>query len=133
MKQNYRVYFEDTDAGGIMYHANYLKFAERGRTEALIALGIDQFHLKETRGLIFVIARIEIDYKRPAILGDMITVETTLKSMGRSSLCMEQHLTRDSETLSLLQVTVVLIDQAGKPQKLPDDIGTALQTLIKQD
>jgi acyl-CoA thioester hydrolase len=75
-----RIYFEDTDAGGVVYHANYLRFAERARTEALRAMGLPHSEMMEKHGIIFVVRRVALDYQRPARLDDWLTVETMRQS-----------------------------------------------------
>jgi len=114
-----RVYYEDTDAHGIVYHANYLKFAERGRTEYLRATGFDHHEIKEKYNLLLVIRHIEIDYLAPARLDDMIELCTKVLSRGRTSIVMEQVFTRDGKTIAKMKVTVVGVTPEGKPLLLP--------------
>ncbi|NCM98295.1 MAG: YbgC/FadM family acyl-CoA thioesterase, partial [Rhodobacterales bacterium] len=95
-----RVYYEDTDFAGVVYYANYLKFIERGRTEALRALGVDQGRLKAEQGLAFVVTRVEIDYRRPAAFDDLLTVETALARLGGASVVMDQRVARGETTLA---------------------------------
>lgn len=105
-----RVYYEDTDAGGIVYHANYLNFAERARTEALRDAGIDQSVLWKTHGIGFVVRKATIDYSRPARLDDLLRVETHLEKWGRASLTLVQTIRRDQETLAVVHVKLAVID-----------------------
>lgn len=130
---SYTVYYEDTDAAGVVYYANYLKFAERARTDALTSLGIDQQKMLRDDGLCFVVSRVEIDYKRPAVLGDKVTASVHVTQLGKSRVCMEQHLMRDSETLSTLQVTVALIDMSGKPKRMPESLAQTLKKLMNEE
>ncbi len=123
-----RVYYEDTDLAGVVYYANYLKFIERGRTEALRALGVDQRRLKAEQGLVFVVTRVEIDYRRSAVFDDLLTVETALASLGRASLVMDQRVARDGETLAQATVTLAAIDAAGRAARLPLALRAALTT-----
>ncbi len=123
-----RVYYEDTDLAGVVYYANYLKFIERGRTEALRALGVDQRRLKAEQGLVFVVTRVEIDYRRSAVFDDLLTVETTLATLGRASLVMDQRVARDGETLAQAKVTLAAIDAGGRAARLPQALRAALTT-----
>ncbi len=113
-----RIYYEDTDAGGIVYHASYLRFAERARTEWLRALGVQQDQLKEEQSLGFVVTRIGIDYHRPARLDDELTVTTILLELGRATLKLRQELWRPDATtgskLSTLDVTIACVELGGK-------------------
>lgn len=106
-----RVYYEDTDAGGIVYHANYLNFAERARTEALREAGIDQSALWKTHGIGFVVRKATVDYSRPARLDDMLAVETHLEKWGRASLTLVQTIRRGSETLANVHIKLAVIDK----------------------
>lgn len=129
----HKVYYEDTDAGGIMYHGNYLNFAERARTDALADLGITQRSLRELDGSGFVVANAELTYKKPAVLEDVLTVTCTVKEIGSASVCMEQRLIRDSELLCEIEIVVVYIDKNGRPKRLPDAIRTKIETLIPKE
>jgi acyl-CoA thioester hydrolase len=116
-----RVYYEDTDAGGVVYYANYLKFFERCRTEWLRALGIDQSALAREQGLQFVVARIEVKYLAPARLDDELTIEARLAQLGRCSLAFEQVALRGGEPLAGAQVTVACVDaRQRRPTRLPE-------------
>ena len=105
-----RVYYEDTDLGQVVYYANYLKFIERGRSEWLRELGIDQQRLIEDEGLAFVVRRVEADYLRPARFDDTLEVVTTLIRATGSRIELDQSVTRDGETLFQSTVTLVCVD-----------------------
>lgn len=105
-----RVYYEDTDLGQVVYYANYLKFIERGRSEWLRELGIDQQRLIRDEGLAFVVRRVEADYLRPARFDDTLEVVTTLTSATGSRIQLDQAVTRDGETLFRSTVTLVCVD-----------------------
>ena len=105
-----RVYYEDTDLGQVVYYANYLKFIERGRSEWLRELGIDQQRLIRDEGLAFVVRRVEADYLRPARFDDTLEVVTTLTSATGSRIQLDQAVTRDGETLFKSTVTLVCVD-----------------------
>ena len=116
---SFRVYYEDTDLGGIVYHANYLKFAERARTEWLRELGLEQSYLKTHGGLSFLVHHLEIAYQSPAKLDDLITIETTLEELKKASLKMKQILKREDKPLATLSVTIACVNSSGKPSPLP--------------
>jgi acyl-CoA thioester hydrolase len=99
-----RVYYQDTDAGGIMYHANYLGFAERARAEALRAMGIPHADMVKQHGVMFVVRRINLDYQRPARLDDLIEIETRIIEVGGASAKLCQHFRRDSDSLAVLDI-----------------------------
>lgn len=129
MLATYRVYYEDTDAGGIVYYANYLKFAERARTDALRSLGISQSNLHEERGIVFVVTRVEVDYRRPARLDDAITVQTLLQEMGKVRMCMSQKIKKDDVTLVDLKVELAAIGPNGRAARIPPDLSQQLHRL----
>ena len=128
-----RVYYEDTDLAGIVYYANYLRFLERGRTEALIALGIDQRQLRAEEGLIFAVRHVEIDYLAPAFLQDDLTVVTTTRTIGGSRVVLAQDVLRGADTLVRATVTVVCIGADGRPRRVPEPVRTALATLNQEE
>jgi acyl-CoA thioester hydrolase len=118
-----RVYWEDTDAGGVVYYANYLKFLERARTEWLRALDIHQTELAGRDEVIFVVRRVEADYLRPARFDDALKVNCWLREVGRASLVMEQAVMRDDEVLLSARVKVACVGvQSFRPAKIPDTI-----------
>lgn len=122
-----RVYYEDTDAGGIVFYANYLKFAERGRTEYLRNLGFENKSLMDKQGVIFVVRKIEADYLIPGYLDDMLRLETSVLEMKNASFKMKQSLFRHNELIFSVDVILVCVDRAGKPVRLPDDLRTAME------
>jgi acyl-CoA thioester hydrolase len=124
-----RVYYEDTDMAGVVYYANYLKYLERGRSEALRALGIDQARLKAETGVVFLVTRVEIDYRRPALFDDMLTVETTATGVGRASVVMAQRVLRGDETLAEAAVRLAAVGANGRAAALPDVVRAALAQL----
>jgi len=118
-----RVYYEDTDGGGVVYHANYLKFMERARTECLRSLGFEQTELKTEMGVLFVVRELELKYRRPALFNDQLAVITKLIKMGRSLLEFEQLIERNGELLTAATVEVVCVDAAQfKPVSIPTPI-----------
>jgi acyl-CoA thioester hydrolase len=125
-----RVYWEDTDAGGVVYYANYLKFLERARTEWLSALGLEQDRLAETAGVVFVVRRVEADYLRPARFNDRLVVRCELVEVSRASLTMVQEVRRGEELLLAARVKVACVErETFRPARIPafvmDAFGTA--------
>lgn len=122
-----RVYWEDTDAGGIVYYANYLKFAERARTEMLRAAGIDQSALQAAHGMAIVVRRCEVDFLSPARLDDALTVETALQTLRKVRMTMQQVIRKGTQELVRLQVELACVDSAMKPAALPAELKAALE------
>ena len=114
-----RVYYEDTDLAGIVYYANYLKFIERGRTEWVRSLGIDQLSLKSETGLVFAVRRIEADYLRPARFDDVLKVETVPERVGGAKIIVRQRVLRGDETLFEALVTLAVLTPTGGAGRLP--------------
>ena len=120
-----RVYWEDTDAGGIVYYANYLKFMERARTEWLRKLGVEQESLRSEQGLMFVVVQAAVDFKKPARYGDTLQVGCVLKQRSRASLTFRQDVVRKgtNELLVEGEVRVACLDAVKfKPRGLPDGL-----------
>jgi acyl-CoA thioester hydrolase len=117
-----RVYYEDTDAGGIVYHANYLKFAERGRTEFLRALGYDHHQVQEEHNLMLVVRHAEIDYRASGKLDDMLDISTEVVEFGNTSLTMRQIVKRGETVLADMKVVVVAVSGIGKAARIPPQL-----------
>ncbi len=115
---NLRVYYEDTDLAGIVYYANYLRFIERGRSEWVRELGIDQAAMKEA-GTVFAVRRVEADYLQPAYYDDELSVETEIRSASAARLVLQQRVLRGDTRLFEAVVTIVAIGDSGAPQRLP--------------
>lgn len=128
-----RVYYEDTDLAGIVYYANYLRFLERGRTEALIALGIDQRRLRAEQGIVFAVRHLEIDYLSPARLQDDLTVTTALRALGGSRVVLAQDVQRGPDILVRAVVTVVCFGADGRPRRVPEAVRAALAQLNQKE
>jgi acyl-CoA thioester hydrolase len=120
------VYYEDTDAAGMVYHANYLKFAERGRSEMLRSLGFPHRKLGKEEGVGFAVRRCVIEYLAPARLEDALIVDTTLTGVGAATLQVRQRISRGSELLADLDILVACIGRDGRPRRLPSALRTAL-------
>lgn len=120
-----RVYYEDTDAGGVVYHSNYLNFMERARTEWLRELGYQQTTLIQQRNIIFVVRSIQIDYLKPAVFNDLLTVRCSIAEYGRTSIHFRQDIFRQGQAEPLVSaiVRVVCVSaDAFRPTAIPDDI-----------
>jgi acyl-CoA thioester hydrolase len=130
-----RVYFEDTDCGGVVYHANFLKFCERGRSDFIRLLGIDATSLADPalgEPAIFVVRRVEIDYLKPGHMDDVLEVVTGCAEIGSASLVLQQDVRREGTVLARARVTVVLVSRSGKPQRLGALVRSALQRFVNQ-
>ncbi len=125
-----RVYFEDTDAAGIVYYANYLKFAERGRTEMLRLAGTAHSRMIADKGLAFVVRRCAIDFMKPARLDDMLRVRTKIVQVGGASARAEQWIVRDGDELVAIQLKLACTNKAGRPSRLPKAMRATLEKLI---
>lgn len=123
-----RVYYEDTDAGGIVFYANYLKFFERARTEWLRAAGVGQQGLLERQGAVFVVKSASVDFHAPARLDDELTVTTIIEKLGRASVQFVQQAWRGQVLLASARVKVGCIDAASmRPRSLPDDAAAKMR------
>ncbi|MBB93569.1 MAG: tol-pal system-associated acyl-CoA thioesterase [Rhodobacteraceae bacterium] len=116
-----QVYYEDTDMGGIVYHANYLRFIERARSQWVRSLGIDQTALREA-GVVFVVRQIECDFLSAARFEDLLTVETRVSEVTGARLKLEQVVLRDRQVVFTARVTVVSMEISGRPTRLPAEI-----------
>ena len=114
-----RVYYEDTDAAGIVYYANYLKYAERARTEMLRDLGTENARLMKTEGLAFAVRRCEVDFFKPARLDDLLSVETRLIDIGGASVVADQRVKRDNAELVRMELKLACLSLDGRPARLP--------------
>lgn len=121
-----RIYYEDTDLGGVVYYANYFKFMERGRTELLRAAGIEQSRLKAESGHIFVVRRVESDFKGSAVFDDLLTVETAITRLAGASVTMSQRILRGDELLNDAVVQIACLGPDGRPARIPPAIKGAL-------
>ncbi len=123
----FRIYYADTDAGGVVYHATYLSFFERGRTEFLRDRGLSVGELQD-QGLIFPVVRLEIDYRAPARLDDLVRVETEVITVGKTSFTLGQQVVRttDGQPLAVGKVSLVCVGEGMKPKRLPAEILHAL-------
>lgn len=122
-----RVYYEDTDAGGVVFYANYLKFYERARTEMLRAMGFEQDNLITNDAIIFVVRSVQVDYLRPAKFNDLIDVSAELSLVKSASLSFKQNITRQNEVLSSAIIRIACLDaDTMRPKLIPEKLKLAL-------
>lgn len=126
-----RVYYEDTDAAGIVYYANYLKYAERARTEMMREAGVPHQTMVEREGVMFAVRHCEIDYLRPARLDDLLEVETRLLEVGGATVDAEQVVRRAGDDLVRIRVRLACLDSRGRPARMPASIRTALAAVCR--
>lgn len=124
-----RVYYEDTDAGGIVYHTSYLRFAERGRTEYLRACGLTHGTLRDTHGGIFAVTRCMVRFRAAARLDDELAVHTSLTGLGGARLTLRQTVERRGKTLVELEVELAFVGSDGRPVRLPPALVGGLRPL----
>ncbi|MEM6649700.1 MAG: tol-pal system-associated acyl-CoA thioesterase [Pseudomonadota bacterium] len=117
-----RIYFEDTDFSGVVYHANYLKYFERGRTEALRTTGLNHHDLLEKEQLVFTLRHIDVTYHRPAKIDDVLTIKTIISEIRGARLIFSQKAYREKDLLAEAIVTVACMTLEGRPQRLPKDM-----------
>lgn len=124
-----RVYYEDTDAAGIVYYANYLKFIERGRTEMMRLLGVEHSRQRAEAGLAFVVRRVTAEYLAPARLDDALVVVTRVVGCTGAALDLVQEVRRDDVPLVRVDIGIACVGQTGRPTRIPPALRAALQTL----
>jgi len=128
-----RVYYEDTDFSGLVYHARYLHFLERGRTDYLRCLGVEQRELitADEEGLVFVVHRMEIDFKTPARMDDILTIVTRTEKAGGAKMVLSQEIRRGETPLIAAKVIIAVINAKGRPRRLPEAL--AKQMMIETE
>ena len=119
---NVKVYYEDTDAGGVVYYANYLKYLERARTEALTTIGLTNIQIKEKFGALIIVKSCNIEYKKSAHLEDELKIRSFVKSVTKTSFFMNQIITRGETIIVEAQVHLVFVNEKNKPVKVPEII-----------
>jgi acyl-CoA thioester hydrolase len=117
-----KVYYEDTDSGGVVYYANYLKFLERARTEALFSIGYSNKKVKDDFNSLIIVKACNIEYKKSAHLEDELTVRSFVKSITKTSFFMNQIITKKDDIIVEAQVHLVFVNNEGKPVKIPNEI-----------
>ena len=126
-----RIYYEDTDVGGIVYYANYLKFAERARTEMLRLIGVNQSEMADRYGLVFTVRACAVEFLRPARLDDLIEVRSHLVKLAAATVSAVQAVWRDSEELARLDIRVACVSQNGRPARIPAAVRQALEPYVQ--
>ena len=117
---NVKVYYEDTDAGGVVYYANYLKYLERARTEALTTIGLSNLQIKDKFGALIIVKSCNIEYKKSAYLEDELKIRSFIKSVTKTSFFMNQIITKDEDIIAESQIHLVFVNEQGKPIKVPE-------------
>ena len=117
-----KVYYEDTDSGGVVYYANYLKFLERARTEALFSIGYSNNKIQQDFNSLIIVKSCNIEYKKSAYLEDELTIRSFVKSITKTSFFMNQIITRNNEVIVEAQIHLVFVNKDGKPKKIPEQI-----------
>ena len=117
-----KVYYEDTDSGGVVYYANYLKFLERARTEALFSIGFSNKLVQDLFNSLIIVKSCNIEYKKSAYLEDVLTIRSFVKSITKTSFFMNQIISKGEETIVEAQVHLVFVDTKNKPVKIPNEI-----------
>mgnify|MGYP001332073053 FL=1 len=125
-----KVFYEDTDAGGVVYYANYLKFLERARSEAIYSLGYSNTDLKKKFNILIIVKSCSIEYKKFAVLEDNLDIKTSLKSISKTSFVMTQMINRKNELIASAEICLVCVNSKGKPTKLPVEIDNLLKEYI---
>ena len=126
-----RVYYEDTDAAGVVYYANYLRYMERARTEWLSSLGFDLASFERVQGVVFVVHRVEIDYRLPARLGDRVDATLTLVELTRARMVVRQDVRRDGDVLTAARVALACLNRSTfRPARIPAALHGRLEGLV---
>jgi len=121
-KYKLKIYYEDTDAGGVVYYANYLKFLERARSEAIYELGFSNTGLKKEFGILIIVKSCNIEYKKPAIFEDSLIIESQIKETTQTSFIMTQNIKREEQLIASAEIRLVSVNLNGKPTKIPDKL-----------
>ena len=122
-----KIYYEDTDAGGVVYYANYLKFLERARSEAIYSLGYTNSSILEQFGVLLIVKSCNIEYRKPARFEDTLEIISEIKSFTKTSFLMKQIILRNNEIISDAEIHIVSVDKNGKPSKIPEDLKKKLE------
>ena len=117
-----KVYYEDTDAGGVVYYANYLKYLERARTEALNTIGLSNIKIKNDFGALIIVKSCNIEYKKSAHLEDNLRIKSFIKSKSKTSFFMKQSIFKDHELIVDAEIHLVFVNEKSKPVKIPENI-----------
>ena len=121
-KSSFNVYYEDTDAGGVVYYANYLKYLERARTEALLTIGLSNIKIKNDFGVLIIVKSCNIEYKKSAYLEDDLQIKSFVNSTSKTSFLMHQSIFKDEDLIVEAKIHLVFINEKFKPVKIPEKI-----------
>ena len=127
---NLKIYYEDTDSGGVVYYANYLKFFERARSEAIYSLKLSNKILLNQYGILIIVKSCNIKYIRPAKLEDKLTIKSNVKSITNTSFIMNQVIHREKQLITEADTHLVSVDQSGKPKKIPEILNKKLKKIL---
>ena len=127
---NLKIYYEDTDSGGVVYYANYLKFFERARSEAIYSLKLSNKILLNQYGILIIVKSCNIKYIRPAKLEDKLEIKSIVKSITKTSFIMNQFIYRKKELITEADIHLVSVDQSGKPKKIPEILYKKLKKIL---
>tara|TARA_Y100000996_G_C22379711_1_gene584602 strand:- start:100 stop:498 length:399 start_codon:yes stop_codon:yes gene_type:complete len=122
-----KIYYEDTDAGSVVYYANYLKFFERARTEAIAEIGLSNKILLDEDGIFIIVKSCKVEYKKPAKLEDELEIKSSIISISSTSFKMNQKAFRGQELLTDCEIHLVIVDKNGKPTKIPDKLNEKIK------
>ena len=128
-----KVYYEDTDAGGVVYYANYLKYIERARTEAFSKIGLSNTQIKNKFGALIIVKSCNIEYKKSAHLEDELNIVSHIISLKKTSLIMKQLIMHDKELITEAEIHLVFVNSEGKPEKIPDEIIENFMPYVKNE
>ena len=127
---NIKIYYEDTDSGGVVYYANYLKFFERARSEAIYSLKLSNKILLNQYSVLIIVKSCNIKYIRPAKLEDKLTIKSKVKSITKTSFIMNQVIHREKQLITEADTHLVSVDQSGKPKKIPEILNKKLKKIL---
>ena len=127
---NLKIYYEDTDSGGVVYYANYLKFFERARSEAIYSLKLSNKILLNQYSVLIIVKSCNIKYIRPAKLEDKLTIKSKVKSITKTSFIMNQVIHREKQLITEADTHLVSVDQSGKPKKIPEILNKKLKKIL---
>ena len=129
-KFNLKIYYEDTDAGGVVYYANYLKFLERARSEAIYELGFSNTQLKKEFGILIIVKSCKIEYKKPTMFEDKLSILTIINKITKTSFIMKQDIIRKGELVASADIHLVSVNSDGKPTKIPEKLRNKLNEYV---
>ena len=127
---NVKIYYEDTDSGGVVYYANYLKYFERARTESLLAIGLSNLKIKDEFNSLIIVKSCNIEYKKSAYLEDNLTIKSFISSLSKTSFVMDQSIYRDDLLIVDGKIHLVFVNTIGKPTKIPEIVLNSFEPYI---